>query len=142
LPLACSGKAFDDVYLTSGCIEEMHPDPKLVKQAGEALRKFVVRTPLLEAPLLNNLVAKTLGLSNIRCLVKAECLQHTGAFKYRGAANRILNMTDAEREKGVVAFSSGNFAQALALAATNNNTKCCIHRTLPHNSFTFIDAHT
>lgn len=110
----------------------MSVDPQNVRKAAEALSKLVVRTPLLEAPLLNNLIAKILGLSKIRCLVKAECLQHTGAFKYRGATNRILNMAEDEKAKGVVAFSSGNFAQALSLAATLNNTKCTI--IAPHDA--------
>jgi threonine dehydratase len=50
-------------------------------------------------------------------LAKAECLQHSGSFKIRGALNRLLQLTEAERGAGVVAFSSGNHAQAVALAA-------------------------
>ena len=48
---------------------------------------------------------------------KAECLQHVGAFKYRGARNRLAAMSAAERARGVVAFSSGNHAQGVARAA-------------------------
>jgi threonine dehydratase len=49
--------------------------------------------------------------------IKAECLQQGGSFKLRGAFNRLLQLSDAERARGVVAFSSGNHAQGVALAA-------------------------
>jgi threonine dehydratase len=49
--------------------------------------------------------------------VKAECLQRTGSFKIRGAYNRLVRLTEAERPRGVVAFSSGNHAQGVAIAA-------------------------
>ena len=52
-----------------------------------------------------------------RVLFKAECLQHSGSFKIRGALNRLLQLSADERHAGVVAFSSGNHAQAVALAA-------------------------
>ncbi|HYJ29150.1 MAG TPA: threonine/serine dehydratase [Allosphingosinicella sp.] len=50
-------------------------------------------------------------------LVKAECLQQGGSFKLRGATNRLLQLSEGERRRGVVAFSSGNHAQGVALAA-------------------------
>ncbi len=65
---------------------------------------------LLESPRLN----ERLGA---RLLVKAESLQVTGSFKFRGALNRILQLDEAERARGVVAFSSGNHAQAVAYAS-------------------------
>ena len=99
--------------------------------ALQSLEQLVVRTPLLEAPLLNRLVEERLG-KKLRVVFKAECLQHTGAFKFRGATNRIFKLTPEERSKGVVAFSSGNFAQALALAATTNHVKCTI--VAPHDA--------
>jgi threonine dehydratase len=52
-----------------------------------------------------------------RVWIKAECLQQGGSFKLRGAFNRLLQMSEDERERGVVAFSSGNHAQGVALAA-------------------------
>ena len=73
--------------------------------AGEA-----VITPLLSHPALD---ARAGG----RLFVKAECLQRTGSFKFRGAYNRISRLTDDERLRGVVAFSSGNHAQGVAAAA-------------------------
>lgn len=67
-------------------------------------------TPVLESTKLNQ-------IAGCRVLAKAECLQHTGSFKYRGAYNRLSAMNTAERAKGVVAFSSGNHAQGVSRAA-------------------------
>lgn len=69
-----------------------------------------MRTPLLRSDALD---AATGG----RIFVKPECLQRTGSFKFRGAYNRLSAMSAAERAGGVVAFSSGNHAQGVALAA-------------------------
>lgn len=67
-------------------------------------------TPLLESEGLNRLAGR-------RVLVKAECAQVTGSFKFRGAWNRISQLTDAERANGVLAWSSGNHAQGVGAAA-------------------------
>jgi threonine dehydratase len=111
-----------------------HPRAALVRAAAAALGSAVVRTPLLEAPLLNRLARERLGDPGLRVLVKAEALQHTGAFKFRGALNRLLqpDMDAAARRRGVVAFSSGNFAQALALASARTGTRCTI--VSPHDA--------
>ena len=58
--------------------------------------------------------------------MKPECLQHTGSFKYRGAHNAISQLTADQREMGVIAFSSGNHAQGIALAARQNQTPSTI----------------
>lgn len=91
---------------------ELPPDPTYasVVDAAERLRGLAVRTPLLEAPLLN---AETGG----RILVKPEVLQRTGSFKFRGAYNRISRLSDDQRARGVVAYSSGNHAQGVSHAA-------------------------
>ena len=102
-----------------------------VAAAYQAICKQVVHTPLLEAPLLNKLVAEKLR-KDVKVLVKCENLQHTGAFKIRGATNRIMNLSEEQAKRGVVAFSSGNFAQSLALAATRNGVKCTI--VAPHDA--------
>jgi threonine dehydratase len=81
-----------------------------VADAAVRLREWVVETPVLESEHLNAEVGA-------RVLCKAECLQHTGSFKIRGALNRLLMLSATERAAGVVAFSSGNHAQAVALAA-------------------------
>ena len=63
---------------------------------------------------------------------KCECFQRKGSFKLRGATNAVLSLTDEEKAKGVVTHSSGNFAQALALAATNHGIKSWI--VMPENA--------
>lgn len=78
--------------------------------AQERIKGHILITPLLESPLLNKLTGR-------RILVKAECLQHTGSFKYRGGTSAVTNLTPDQRKSGVIAFSSGNHAQGVALAA-------------------------
>ena len=70
-----------------------------IAAAAARMRGRLVETPVLESEALNR-------LAGTRVLLKAECLQHTGSFKIRGALNRLLQLTDAERRGGVVAFSS------------------------------------
>jgi len=81
-----------------------------VTDAAGRLAGHIVATPLLESPLLNERVGG-------RLLVKAEPLQRTGSFKFRGAYNRLSRLDEAARARGVVAFSSGNHAQGVAAAA-------------------------
>src|SRR3954449_10860781 len=81
-----------------------------VEAAAGRLAGHAVVTPLLESLLLNDLLGG-------RLLVKAEVLQRTGSFKFRGAFNRISLIPQDERSRGVVAFSSGNHAQGVAAAA-------------------------
>ncbi len=81
-----------------------------VEAAAARLSGIAVETPLLESALLNDRVGR-------RIVVKAEPLQRTGSFKFRGACNRLAQLTDREREAGVVAYSSGNHGQGVAAAA-------------------------
>lgn len=81
-----------------------------ITAAAERLAATAVRTPLLENPALNEAVGG-------RILLKAETLQRTGSFKFRGAYNFISQLDDAQRRRGVVAYSSGNHAQGVAAAA-------------------------
>ena len=81
-----------------------------IEAAATRLKGEAVRTPLLESAFLN----KELGG---RLLVKPECLQRTGSFKYRGAFNRLSLIPEADRVRGVLAYSSGNHAQGVAHAA-------------------------
>ena len=81
-----------------------------VLEADHVVRSLARRTPLLESDQVN----RRLGL---RLLVKAESLQHTGSFKFRGATYAVSRLTEAERSAGVVAYSSGNHAQGVAAAA-------------------------
>ena len=81
-----------------------------IEAAAGRLKGQALETPLLEVEALND----RMGL---RVLLKAETLQRVGAFKFRGAYNRLVQLTADERSRGVVAFSSGNHAQGVALAA-------------------------
>ena len=81
-----------------------------IQDAAARLAGHAVRPPLIESPTLN---ARLGG----RVLLKPETLQRAGAFKFRGAYNRLFQLSDEERKRGVVAFSSGNHAQGVALAA-------------------------
>ncbi|MFT7593319.1 MAG: threonine dehydratase [Paracoccaceae bacterium] len=83
----------------------------LIEAAAKRLAGHTRRTPLLTSPFLDELAGR-------RIVVKPECLQHTGSFKFRGAWSALSAMDDASRKRGVIAFSSGNHAQGIARAAT------------------------
>lgn len=85
---------------------ERVPTPEGVSRAAKRVAPHVTRTPLLP-----------LEWEGGRVWVKAECLQQGGSFKLRGAFNRLLQLSADERASGVVAFSSGNHAQGIAIAA-------------------------
>src|ERR1700682_3864285 len=91
------------------------PEPPLPTSAdvdapAARLRGVALRTPLISSPVLD-------ALTGGRVFLKAETLQRTGSFKFRGAYNRLSAIPDASRANGVVAFSSGNHAQGVAAAA-------------------------
>jgi threonine dehydratase len=77
-----------------------------VIDAAERIKGLVLQTPLIASE-----------LDDVRLWLKCECLQTGHAFKLRGATNRLLQLSDEERLRGVVAFSSGNHAQGVAIAA-------------------------
>ncbi len=81
-----------------------------VRAAAERLKPYIHRTPLL----VNRSLVDSTG---IELRLKCENLQRAGAFKIRGAMNALLQLSDTQRKSGVVAFSSGNHAQGVALAA-------------------------
>src|SRR5438270_7430499 len=81
-----------------------------VRQAAERLRGQVNQTPVVTSRTVDSLVGG-------QVFFKCENLQRGGAFKFRGAYNRLVGLTAEERARGVVAFSSGNHAQGVALAA-------------------------
>lgn len=85
-----------------------------VRRAAERLEGHVTKTPLLPLDVARD---GPLDHGGRRVWIKAECLQRGGSFKLRGATNRLLQLSEAERARGVVAFSSGNHAQGVALAA-------------------------
>ncbi len=90
-----------------------------IEAAARRLSGEVRRTPLLSSPFLDAIAGR-------RVWVKAECLQHTGSFKFRGAWSAVSALTDAQRHKGVLAFSSGNHAQGVALAARRHGAPAVI----------------
>ena len=81
-----------------------------IEAAAGRLAGHAVETSLIESPALNDRLGR-------RVLIKPETLQRVGAFKFRGAFNRLSQLSADERTRGVVAFSSGNHAQGVALAA-------------------------
>jgi len=82
-----------------------------VKQAQQNIEKVVTKTPFAYAPILSQMVGNEIYL-------KKENLQLTGAFKLRGAFNKIANLSDIEKSKGVIAASAGNHAQGVAYSAS------------------------
>jgi len=91
----------------------------LVDQAVTRLHGLVTRTPMLSSPMLDAAVA-------CRVLLKAESLQRTGAFKFRGALNKLLTLPADVRARGVVAFSSGNHGHAVSAAAAHVGCRAVI----------------
>ncbi len=81
-----------------------------IEEAAQRIHPYAIRTPLLENTYINERVGG-------RILFKAEVLQVAGSFKFRGACNRLLQMTPEQRKAGVVAFSSGNHALAISAVA-------------------------
>lgn len=90
-----------------------------VRQAHDRIRPFIHRTPLLSSRTLD----KQTGVS---LFLKAEPMQRTGSFKLRGATNFVQSLPEAERARGVVAYSSGNHAQGVAYAAREANIPATI----------------
>ena len=81
-----------------------------IEAAAARLSGHVRRTPLLSSPMIDRIAGR-------RVLVKAESLQHTGSFKYRGGRAALSALSPEERARGVLAYSSGNHAQGVARAA-------------------------
>lgn len=91
----------------------------MIEAAAKRINGKARRTPLLSSPFLDEIAGR-------RVLVKPECLQHTGSFKFRGAWSALSALDPAIRAKGVIAFSSGNHAQGVALAAREHGTSAVI----------------
>ena len=94
-------------------------DYNRIRAANDRLMGHKRVTPLLSSPFLDDIAGK-------RVFVKPECLQHTGSFKYRGAFSAVSALPDETRAKGVIAFSSGNHAQGVALAARQHGISSVI----------------
>ena len=98
---------------------------EILIQVHERVKPYVHRTAVLSSQLIDDMVGA-------RLFFKCENFQKMGAFKMRGAANAILNLSQEERDKGVVTHSSGNFAQALSLAAQKIGVNAFI--VMPENA--------
>lgn len=91
----------------------------MIRAAAERIKGHARRTPILTSPFLDEIAGR-------RVFVKAECLQHTGSFKFRGGWASVSALTDNALKTGVVAFSSGNHAQGVALAAREHGAPAVI----------------
>lgn len=96
-----------------------------IEEACERVKPYVHNTPVLKSSYFNE-------LSKAEVFFKCENFQRMGAFKMRGATNAILQLSEAQKKAGVVTHSSGNFAQALSLAARDLGVKAYI--VMPENA--------
>jgi len=92
---------------------------EMIRVAALRLEGHARRTPLLTSPFLDKIAGR-------RVLLKPECLQHTGSFKFRGAWSAVSALSDSQLDAGVIAFSSGNHAQGVALAAREHSSPSVI----------------
>lgn len=90
-----------------------------ILEARERIRPYIHRTPVITSRLFDEAAGR-------RVFFKCENLQRAGVFKMRGATNKIRSLTDEERGRGVVAFSSGNHAQAVALASRDAGVRAVL----------------
>jgi len=90
-----------------------------IKRAAERIKHVVARTPFAYAPLLSS-------ISEAEIFIKKENLQITGAFKLRGAYNKLASLSQAQRAEGIIAASAGNHAQGVAFAAKHFGSKAVI----------------
>ncbi len=91
-------------------LSQLQPSAQDVLEAAHRLKGMAHRTPVLRSSTADAMLGAQL-------FFKCENLQRTGAFKFRGAFNALAQLDDAQRERGVLTFSAGNHAQAVALAA-------------------------
>jgi len=99
--------------------------PELIHEAHLRIKAFVHQTPIITSRSFDEAADK-------QVFFKCENLQRAGAFKIRGATNKILSLTEEEKRRGVVAFSSGNHAQAVALAAREAGVRAIV--TMPQDA--------
>ncbi|HQU68499.1 MAG TPA: threonine/serine dehydratase [Albidovulum sp.] len=91
----------------------------MIEAAAERLKGHAIATPLLNSPFLDKIAGRGV-------YVKAECLQKTGSFKFRGGWSAVSALPPDVRARGVIAYSSGNHAQGVALAARMHGVPCVI----------------
>ena len=96
-----------------------------IDQAYKVIKNHVIKTPLVTNDYINNLLES-------KVFFKLENLQKTGSFKFRGATYKLIKLTDSEKNNGVVAYSSGNHAQAVAYSSLLRNINAKI--VMPSNA--------
>ena len=99
--------------MTDACTIDM------IRAAAVRIKGHARRTPLLSSPFLDDIAGR-------KVYVKPECLHHTGSFKFRGGWSALSALDPKTRARGVIAFSSGNHAQGVALAAARHGTTSVI----------------
>jgi threonine dehydratase len=109
-------------------MQTLKPRLQDIYQAGHLIRETIYRTPLIHSPWLYE-------FSGCKVYLKLENLQVTGSFKIRGATNKILNLRDEEKSRGVIAVSSGNHGRAVAYVAGKHEISAvvCVSETVPDN---------
>jgi threonine dehydratase len=115
---------------------EHEPTKEDILEAHERIKNQIHRTPILSSSQINN-------LAGCEVYFKCENFQKVGAFKFRGASNSVLSMSESELQKGVATHSSGNHAAALALAAKMKNIPAYIvmPRTAPQIKKTAVEGY-
>jgi threonine dehydratase len=116
-------------------IYTMTPTLDDIIRASKRISGQVYDTPIVHSPTLSEITSSDIYL-------KLECLQNTGSFKLRGATNAMMNLSDEQRECGVVCVSTGNHGRGLAFAAKQNNIKAivCMGNLVPENKIKGIQA--
>ena len=99
--------------------------PAKIDKAYERIQSLIIKTPLISNETINKKV-------NANVYFKLENLKRTGSFKIRGASNKISQLSNEEKSRGVVAYSSGNHAQAVAYVSNIYNVKSTI--VIPRNA--------
>ena len=107
-----------------------------IRQARQNLQKIIRKTPFEKSDVLSN-------RTNMDVYLKAECLQHTGSFKLRGAYHKIVSLGSEEKAKGIVTSSAGNHAQGVGFAATGFNIPARIYvpEIIPRNKLEAIQRY-
>ncbi|HHY36599.1 MAG TPA: threonine ammonia-lyase [Firmicutes bacterium] len=116
---------FNRIFSCKGQVRTVQVSLASIREAAACIKDDIHHTPLSYSRTFSE-------LSGNMVYLKAENLQKTGSFKIRGALNKIKNLTEAEKEKGVIAISAGNHAQGVALAATTAGISSTI--VMPENA--------
>ena len=100
-------------------------DHQHILEAVKRIKPYAIQTPVIESERINLIIGA-------KVFFKCENLQKVGAFKYRGACNSISQLSAQQKADGIIAYSSGNHAQAVALVAKEQNVKATI--VMPNNA--------